>query len=42
MSLFERIGMDVGRKLPVEDAIRWAAENSVRFLDVQTDLAPNA
>ena len=42
MKLFERIGMDVGRKLPVEDAIQWAAENSVRFLDVQTDLSPNA
>src|SRR3990167_1989531 len=42
MRLFERIGMDVGRKLPVEDAIQWAAENSVRFLDVQTDLSPNA
>lgn len=42
MTLFERIGMDVGRGLPVEDAIRWAAANDVRFLDVQTDLAPNA
>ena len=42
MTLFERIGMDVGRKLAVEDAIQWAAANSVRFLDVQTDLAPNA
>ena len=42
MKLFDRIGMDVGRKLSVEDAIIWAADNSVRFLDVQTDLAPNA
>ncbi len=42
MTLFERIGMDVGRGLPVEEAIRWAAANAVRFLDVQTDLAPNA
>jgi sugar phosphate isomerase/epimerase len=42
MRLFERIGMDVGRKLSVEDAIAWAAKNSVRFLDVQTDLSPNA
>ncbi len=42
LSLFDRIGMDVGKSLPVEDAIRWAAANRVRFLDVQTDLAPNA
>lgn len=42
MKLFDRIGMDVGRKLSVEDAIAWATENSVAFLDVQTDLAPNA
>jgi sugar phosphate isomerase/epimerase len=42
MTLYDRIGMDVGRKLSVEDAIAWAAENSVKFLDVQTDLAPNA
>jgi sugar phosphate isomerase/epimerase len=42
MDLFERIGMDVGRILPVELAINWAIANDVRFLDVQTDLAPNA
>jgi sugar phosphate isomerase/epimerase len=42
MTLFDRIGMDTGRKLAVEDSISWAAENAVRFLDVQTDLAPNA
>jgi sugar phosphate isomerase/epimerase len=42
MTLFTRIGMDVGRILSAEDAIRWAAVNDVRYLDVQTDLAPNA
>lgn len=42
MSIFDRIGMDVGRKMSVEDAITWAAENAVKYLDVQTDLAPNA
>ena len=41
MTLHERIGMDVGRKLSVEDAIEWAVTNEVRYLDVQTDLAPN-
>lgn len=42
MKLLDRIGVDVGRGLPAEEAIRWAAANGVRFLDVQTDLAPNA
>jgi sugar phosphate isomerase/epimerase len=42
MILFDRIGVDVGRDMPAEAAIRWAADNGVRFLDVQTDLAPNA
>ena len=42
LPLFDRIGMDVGKMMPVEDAIRWAAAHGVRFLDVQTDLAPNA
>lgn len=42
MTLFERIGVDVGRSMPAEDAIRWASGNSVRYLDIQTDLAPNA
>lgn len=42
MNLHDRIGVDVGRGLSAEDAIRWAAANGVRFLDVQTDLAPNA
>lgn len=42
LSLFHRIGMDVGRIMAAEDAIRWAAANDVRFLDVQCDLAPNA
>ena len=41
MTLRERIGMDVGRKLSVEDAIEWAAKNDVHYLDVQTDLDPN-
>lgn len=42
LPLFDRIGMDVGKIVPVEEAIVWAAANGVRFLDVQTDLAPNA
>jgi hypothetical protein len=27
MDLRERIGVDVGRKLPLEEAIRWAARH---------------
>ena len=30
MSLMDRIGVDVGRKLRLEDAIEWAARNEVR------------
>lgn len=36
-----RIGVDVGRRLSVEDAIAWAARNGVRHIDVQADLDPN-
>jgi len=42
MSFIDRIGIDVGRKLPIEDAIGWAAKHGVKSIDVQTDIAPNA
>ncbi|MEZ5855641.1 MAG: sugar phosphate isomerase/epimerase [Hyphomicrobiaceae bacterium] len=42
MPFIDRIGIDVGRKLPVEEAITWARQNAVRSIDVQTDIAPNA
>ena len=42
MTLRERIGIDVGRKLPVEDGIVWAQSNDVRYMDAQLDIAPNA
>ena len=38
MNLFERIGVDVGRKLPLEEAVSWAAAHRVRFIDVQEGL----
>ena len=41
-SLKERIGVDVGARMAIEDAIQWAAANQVYYLDVQTDHAPNA
>jgi sugar phosphate isomerase/epimerase len=42
MTLEDRIGIDVGRALPVEEAIAWAARHGVLAIDVQVDLAPNA
>jgi sugar phosphate isomerase/epimerase len=42
MNLFERIGIDVGRKLVLEDAVEWAAEHRVRFIDIQLDTGDNA
>ena len=42
MTFKDRIGVDVGRSLSVEDAIAWAAETGVSFIDCQIDLEPNA
>jgi sugar phosphate isomerase/epimerase len=36
-----RIGIDVGRKLPLEDAIDWAADNDVGIIDIQLDAGAN-
>lgn len=40
--LVERIGVDAGRRVPIEDALRWAGANGVYYLDFQADVAPNA
>jgi sugar phosphate isomerase/epimerase len=42
MNLKDRIGIDIGRKLALEDAVAWAAANGVRFVDVQLDTGANA
>ena len=42
MNLRDRIGIDVGRKLPLEDAVEWAAEHRVRYIDIQLDTGDNA
>ena len=42
MGLLERIGIDVGRKLVLEDAVEWAAEHRVRYIDIQLDTGDNA
>ena len=42
MNLIDRIGIDVGRKLTLEDAVEWAAEHRVRYIDIQLDAGDNA
>jgi sugar phosphate isomerase/epimerase len=41
-SLFERIGVDIGRKMRLEEAIDWAATHAVRHIDIQLDTGANA
>ncbi len=41
MRFKDRIGIDVGRRLAVEDAVQWAADNAVRYIDCQIDIDPN-
>ena len=42
MNFIDRIGIDIGRRLPLEEAISWAARNGVRHIDIQLDTAANA
>jgi sugar phosphate isomerase/epimerase len=42
MNLRDRIGIDIGRKLKLEDAVAWAAAHGVCFVDVQLDSGANA
>jgi sugar phosphate isomerase/epimerase len=42
MSLIDRIGVDVGRKLKLENAVAWAVEHRVRYIDIQLDTGSNA
>lgn len=42
VSLRERIGIDIGRKARLEEGIEWAANNDVRYIDIQLDTAGNA
>ena len=37
----DRIGVDISPQLPLEDAIEWAARNSVSLVDVQLDTGRN-
>lgn len=42
MNLRERIGIDIGRKLPLENAVSWAAGHAVRFIDIELDSGASA
>lgn len=42
MTLLDRIGIDLGRRIRLEDGIAWAAQHGVRYLDIQLDTAQNA
>lgn len=42
MNLRDRIGIDLGRKIRLEEGIEWAAQNGVRYIDIQLDTAENA
>lgn len=42
MAFIDRIGVDFGRRVAVEEAVRIAAEHGVRCIDCQMDLSPNA
>ena len=37
----ERIGVDIGRKLSVENAVEWAISHGIKYIDCQIDVAPN-
>ena len=42
MKLKDRIGVDISRRLKLEDAIAWAAKNKLRHIDIQLDTGDNA
>src|SRR5260370_29376980 len=42
MALRDRIGVDVGRRLRLEDAIVWAARNGVHIIDIELETGANA
>ena len=42
MNLKDRIGIDLGRRIRLEEGIEWAARTGVRYIDVQLDTDANA
>ncbi len=41
MAFKDRIGVDLGRRIALEDGVAWATGNKVYYFDAQTDIAPN-
>ena len=41
-SLRDRIGIDIGNRLQLEDGLAWAARSRVRYVDIQLDTGANA
>jgi sugar phosphate isomerase/epimerase len=41
-TLFDRIGVDIGRRMRLEDGLDWAARNAVRYVDIQLDTGANS
>lgn len=42
MPLHDRIGIDLGRRIRLEEGITWAAQHGVHYIDIQLDTAANA
>ena len=42
MSLLDRIGIDISRRLKLETAIEWAAKHGLHHIDIQLDTGDNA
>jgi sugar phosphate isomerase/epimerase len=42
VKLRDRIGVDISRRLKLEDAIEWAVKNEMRHIDIQLDTGENA
>jgi sugar phosphate isomerase/epimerase len=41
MNLKDRIGVDLGRRVSLEEGVEWAVANGVKYIDAQLDIAPN-
>jgi len=42
MALIDRIGIDMGVKLSIEDGLTWAATHSVRYVDFRLETGPSS
>jgi sugar phosphate isomerase/epimerase len=42
LQLIDRIGIDLQAKMPLEEAVAWAIEHHISYIDAELDIAPNA